>query len=679
MKKIYLISILIIINSINSFSQNLDPLWDIWQYEHGATIEEFINDYGETNYYVTWASSAGTPWTHDIYNKIVAFDVNGAIYTVTPDKKYISVWEAQEPISTAINHNNNFIFSIWEDGSDSNIPDEAVNVHAQIHKPDGSIIKNNFLLAGGANAQHSPVVTHLKNNFFAVYCDDDVPGGTAIFANSYNDQTGVETGFYGITPIDEYHWWPTIASTNDGSTALIAWIHDTDIVAGCIVKDNGSNISVLPYHDYLSNIQFVNQQVNWLENISKFVIIAKTLDQNKSKLCLVDKNGNKLLEKEIPGAVLQEARPAIKWDPATQTYIYLYPTGVNDINVVQISNNSIRFDQKIIGQNDPELSWLQWRKTGTWSTFVTDDTGKDSWNGKYIALFAWGDYDTDEELMATVYIDTDIFSQNSYTETVLTYDDFENGWGNFADGGGDCALYSGAYAHQGNKAIQIRDDSGDASSFEHKNGIDVTMYDQLKIEFWYKAKSMENGEDFWLMYWDGDTWNDLGIYVSGQDFVNNKFYHESVLIDRTDVNFVSNMKIRFQCDASGNYDFVYIDEVKVSGIVGNAGLKSSTVTNSNNSENSQKAKITPINEIQEKNVVVFPNPVTNGMLKIKTEGFKSTLEIKIFNLQGSLIYNKTVENTGLIQISDLSSLSKGMYILNVSDKQQSLSTRFIAK
>ncbi len=679
MKKLYIFVLFVILN-INSFAQNLDPLWDIWQYEHGATIESFVNDYGETNYYVTWASSAGTPWTHDIYNKIVAFDTYGAIYTVKADTKYISTWEAQEPISTAINPTNNYIFSIWEDGSDSNIPNEAVNVHAQIHKPDGSIIKSNFLLAGGADAQHSPVATHLNGKFVGIYCDDNVPGETAIFAKVFNDQTGNQIEQISITPDDEYHWWPTAAATDDGENALVVWVHDTELVAGTVISNNGNHVNVAPYQDYLSNTQFVNQQVNWLENISKFVIIAKTLNKNKSKICLIDRNGNKVLETELSGAVLQEARPAIKWDASSQSYIYLYPTGVNDINVLQISDNLVRFDHKIIGNQDPELSWLQWKKTGTWSTFVTDDTGKDNWNGKYIALFAWGDYDTNEELMATVYINTDVFAQSGTSETVLTYDDFENGWGNFSDGGSDCSMYTGTtYAHQGNKAVQIRDDSGDQSSFEHTNGIDVTMYDKLKVEFWFKAKSMENGEDFWVMYWDGVSWNDIGIYAKGTDFVNGKYYFKSIVIDRSDVDFVNNMKIRFQCDASGNYDFVYIDQVKVVGIMGGNGLKSTLVNNSASKYNNKPLQ--KINEdiIEQAQLKVFPNPVSNGILNLKTEGFNGTIRIKIFNLQGSILFDKRLESKRVIQIPDISILSKGMYIINVSDNEKSVATRFLVK
>ncbi len=678
MKKIYLLAVLIILK-VNIYAQNLDPLWDIWQYEHGATIESFVNNYGETNYYVTWSSSAGTPWTHDIYNKIVAFDVNGAIYTVKSDTKYIATWEAQEPISTAINPSNNYIFSIWEDGSDSNIPNEAVNVHAQIHKPDGSIIKSNFLLAGGADAQHSAVATHLSGKFVGIYCDDNVPGETAIYAKVYNDQNGNLLQQISITPDDEYHWWPAVAATDDGEDALVVWVHDTELVAGTIISNSGNQVSVASYQDYLSNTQFVNQQVNWLENISKFVIIAKTLNQNKSKICLVDRNGNKVLETEVNGAVLQEARPAIKWDASTQSYIYLYPTGVNDINVLQISDNNVRFDHKIIGNQDPELSWLQWKKTGTWSTFVVDDTGKDKWNGKYIALFAWGDYDTDEELMATVYIDTDVFAQNGTSETVLSYDDFENGWGNFSDGGSDCSMYSGSsYAHQGSKAVQIRDDSGDQSSFEHTNGIDVTAYDKLKVEFWFKAKSMENGEDFWVMYWDGYTWNDIGIYAKGTDFVNGKYYFKSILLDRNDVDFVNNMKIRFQCDASGNYDFVYIDEVKVVGIIGGNGLKSTSVSNTSLSKKTQLQK-PELPVAQEPQIKVFPNPVTNGTLNLKTEGFTGQVQVRIFNLQGSMVLHKRVEAQSIINLSDVSGLSKGVYLLNLADKEKSVSTRFLVK
>jgi len=159
-------------------------------------------------------------------------------------------------------------------------------------------------------------------------------------------------------------------------------------------------------------------------------------------------------------------------------------------------------------------------------------------------------------------------TENSTTEIwdVLTYDDFEAGWGNYRDGGRDCRLYTGGtYAHQGNKAADIQDNSGSRSSFYHTNGIDVDTpdYTSIKVDFWFRAESMESGEDFWVRYYDGSQWRTVADYDSGDEFVNGQFYHEFVWINETDYTFPSNMKIRFQCDASGNWDDVYIDQIYV--------------------------------------------------------------------------------------------------------------------
>jgi serine protease AprX len=153
----------------------------------------------------------------------------------------------------------------------------------------------------------------------------------------------------------------------------------------------------------------------------------------------------------------------------------------------------------------------------------------------------------------------------------LTYDDFESGWGNYTDGGGDCTRYTGGtYAHQGSAAADIQDNSGAASSFYHTNGIDVNAadYTQIKVEFWFRAVSMESGEDFWVQYYDGSTWHTVASYARGTDFANNVFYNETVYIDESSYTFPTNMRIRFMCDASGNMDDVYIDEVRVSAIGG---------------------------------------------------------------------------------------------------------------
>jgi len=154
--------------------------------------------------------------------------------------------------------------------------------------------------------------------------------------------------------------------------------------------------------------------------------------------------------------------------------------------------------------------------------------------------------------------------------TTLTYDDFEADWGNYTDGGADCELYTGGiYAHQGNNAGNIQDDSGDASSFYHTTGIDVDIpgYNSILVDFWFTASTggggWQNGEDWFVEYYNGSGWNIVATYVYGTDFTVGPFYHETVWINETDHIFPTDMQIKFRCDASGNNDDIYIDEIYV--------------------------------------------------------------------------------------------------------------------
>jgi hypothetical protein len=149
----------------------------------------------------------------------------------------------------------------------------------------------------------------------------------------------------------------------------------------------------------------------------------------------------------------------------------------------------------------------------------------------------------------------------------LTYDNFELGWGNYTSGGANSLRYTGSYAHQGNYAANIRSTSGTASSFYYTNGIDVqtSKYTRLKVDFRFKAVSMEAGEKFWVRYYTGTNWYNVASFTSGTDFDNDTFYHQTVYIDELNFPFPTNMKIGFQCGASGTDDNVYIDEIEVSG------------------------------------------------------------------------------------------------------------------
>jgi len=148
----------------------------------------------------------------------------------------------------------------------------------------------------------------------------------------------------------------------------------------------------------------------------------------------------------------------------------------------------------------------------------------------------------------------------------ITYDDFESGMGSYTDGGGDMVRYAGAYSHEGTYSADIQDNSGVASSFYHTSGYDVSGYTDLEVEFWYKAISMDKStEDFWVQYWDGSTWHTVEAFAQGIDFDNGVFYSVTVSIPSGTYAYPTDAKLRFMCDASGNKDDVFIDEIEFRG------------------------------------------------------------------------------------------------------------------
>jgi len=155
-----------------------------------------------------------------------------------------------------------------------------------------------------------------------------------------------------------------------------------------------------------------------------------------------------------------------------------------------------------------------------------------------------------------------VVTTSSGTWTTITSDNFESGMGSFKDGGGDMSRYTGTtHAHQGAAAANIQDNSGTASSFYHTAGKNVSGYSNLEVSFWFKAVSMETGEDFWVQYYTGSAWVTVATYKAGTDFVNNTFYNKVVTIPRATYAYPTNAKLRFMCDAGDNNDDVYIDEI----------------------------------------------------------------------------------------------------------------------
>ncbi len=259
--------------------------------------------------------------------------------------------------------------------------------------------------------------------------------------------------------------------------------------------------------------------------------------------------------------------------------------------------------------------------------------------------------------------------------SVLATSNFENGWDNWVDGGGDAARYSGSRAFEQSYAIRLRDNSGTASSMTSKS-FNISSFDTVEIDFYFYAYSMENREDFWLRYHDGNSWRTVETWARGNDFNNNTFYNAKVTLNKSDYNFVSNAKFRFQSDASSNNDHIYIDQVKITGITGRASRSNKEFSASNLKEINYLNTNSESN-LLESNFKIYPNPLNGDILKIQLNNSEETSNLTyiISSIIGKELYKGTLQNN-LIKVS---SLKAGIYLLEINNDGERTIQKFIKK
>ncbi|MFZ1703151.1 MAG: zinc-dependent metalloprotease [Saprospiraceae bacterium] len=151
--------------------------------------------------------------------------------------------------------------------------------------------------------------------------------------------------------------------------------------------------------------------------------------------------------------------------------------------------------------------------------------------------------------------------QGTVEETLLGGYYFETGWDGWTRGGAYAVRYSGAYASEGNYCIRISANQQESSSFSSPY-YDLIDYDSVKVQFKFRTSSVELGESFSLLYYNGFTWLNLATYVNGVHFQNNSAYTINVKLSS---GLANNVRFKFQCSASDSYDRVYIDAVQIRG------------------------------------------------------------------------------------------------------------------
>jgi hypothetical protein len=248
---------------------------------------------------------------------------------------------------------------------------------------------------------------------------------------------------------------------------------------------------------------------------------------------------------------------------------------------------------------------------------------------------------------------------------VLSADYFETGWDGWADGGNDCHRYAGTRSYEGTYSIRLRDNSGTKSAMT-SGSYDLTAYNQVEVEFYFYPNSMENNEDFWLRYYDGSSWTTVATWARGSEFNNNTFYTSTVTLSSANYTFPSNAQFRFQCDASGNGDRIYIDQVTITGAnVTNFMAPTGPVIGLN------KIRVGNADEkaFDENELTIYPVPTRNE-LNIDTD--LEIISISVYALDGKVL----MAEKGEVDHINVERLMPGAYILSIQTEDEIITKKF---
>ncbi len=226
------------------------------------------------------------------------------------------------------------------------------------------------------------------------------------------------------------------------------------------------------------------------------------------------------------------------------------------------------------------------------------------------------------------------------SDVTIDSNNFDSGWGIWNDGGSDArrSANDAAYANSGNYCIRLRDNT--TSSTMTTDPLNLSNYQEITIDFSFIAVSMETNEDFFVEMDNGNGYTTIANYASGSDFSNNVRVNYSELVTGP---FSSSTTIRIRCDASGNGDRIYIDDVVISGCV-------------NNFAPEEAENITPIEIINKPTpaitaLTLYPNP-TRDELNVRVSLLETEAMLYVMDITGKVMrILPLAEGTALTQIN----------------------------
>ena len=199
--------------------------------------------------------------------------------------------------------------------------------------------------------------------------------------------------------------------------------------------------------------------------------------------------------------------------------------------------------------------------------------------------------------------------------------------------------------------------------------MNLSSFEDITVDFVFYARSMENGEDFWLQISTngGSSYSTVASYAAGTSFDNNSFYGDAVTIQGP---FSSNTRIRFRCDASTNSDYIYIDDVTITGCSNAARL---------DGETEDDTQLVAQTEELFSEVNLYPNPANEAVNLAFNLAKETSFTLMITDIQGRVIQNQSMtrpEGNQLIKIPT-ADLESGTYLVHMISPDGKSSKRFV--
>ncbi len=203
------------------------------------------------------------------------------------------------------------------------------------------------------------------------------------------------------------------------------------------------------------------------------------------------------------------------------------------------------------------------------------------------------------------------------------------------------------------------------------DNLNFSNVEELIIDFSYIGISMDNtSEDFWLQISTngGGSYTTVEEWNRGDEFQNNERKFDSVVIPGP---FSDATRLRFRCDASGNSDWVYIDDVVINACV-----------NDNNREFFQTETVartaaTIEDKVSLSEVKLFPNPAQENITLTFNVDSDQATNVLITDIRGTVVQQLTTADTKL-KLS-VNNLTPGIYIVHLVNGKQRTSKKLIVQ